>query len=177
MKWTLLALLLVASSAFAEQPWPRQVAQAHFTEVATSTLPAALSDALLHYDEFSQGTDALAPAYQVCRLDLNRDGTDEFVVMSPQSYSGGPQMYVFQRHHHRFVCIADFAGLVYFGRRVNGYLQIVSQSRGGGGESTRSLHRYEHGRYHLVRLADYRLREFGDEFDFVQERDPKPYDH
>ncbi|HEY2342584.1 MAG TPA: hypothetical protein VGH90_06130, partial [Chthoniobacteraceae bacterium] len=124
-----------------------------------------------------QGADKLAEAYQVCRIDLNEDGTDELIVMSRESYSGGPQMYVFQRRHHRFVCIADFAGHVYFGARVNGYFQIVSQSSGGAGMSTRSLHRYQHDRYHLVRLADYQSREFGGGVDFVRERDPKPYDN
>lgn len=170
-------MILVVSSAVAERPWPKQVAKASFGEVATSTLPKALRDALLQYDEFSQGTGQLAEAYRVCRIDLDGDGTDEVVVMSPQSYSGGPEMYAFQERSHRFAGIAEFAGSVYFGPRVNGYLQIVSLSRGGGGMLTRSLLRYEHGKYHLVRLADYRQRESDDELDFVRERDPKEYDH
>ena len=177
MKWTLLALLLVASSAFAEQPWPRQVVPANFLEVSTSTLPAALRDAFLNIAEFTLDGDSLADTYQICRIDLNGDGTDEFIVMSPQSYSGGPQMYVLQRRQHKFVLIATPAGRIYFAPRMNGYLQIVSQSRGGAGFSMRSLERYQRGRYHLVRLTEYRLREFGGEFDFVQELDPKPYDH
>ncbi len=177
MKWRFLVLLLVMSSAYAEQPWPKQIASAKFAEASTSTLPVGLRDAMLHYDEFSQGTDKLAESYQICQIDLNGDGSQEYIIMSRQGYSGGPQMYVFRRRQKRFDCIADFAGRIYFGSRRNGYLQIISQSRGGAGMSTRSLYRYQDDRYHLVRLADYQLREFGGGFDFVQERDPKPYDN
>ena len=137
----------------------------------------ALQDALLHTADFTLNRSTLAESYQVCRIDLNDDGTDEFIVMSPQSYSGGPQMYVFQQRRHQFVLIASPAGRLYFAQRANGYLQMVSQSRGGAAMSTRSLERYQHGRYHLVRLAEYQLQESGGEFKFVQELDPKENDH
>lgn len=97
----------------------------------TSTLPAGLKAAMLHYGEFSQGTEKLAESYHICRIDLNGDGADEYIIKSRESYSGGPQMYVFQRRQHHFDCIADFAGSVYFGPCKNGYFEIVSQTRGG----------------------------------------------
>ena len=66
--------------AFAEEPWPKRVADPIFTEVRTATLPKALREALLEFNEFSQGTNVLADSYRICRIDLNDDGKDEFIV-------------------------------------------------------------------------------------------------
>lgn len=173
----LVFILLLASCAFAEQPWPKQTAEAKFTATRTDTLPKALVDALLEFDEFTQGGEKLPEMLYICRIDLNSNGNDEFIVQSNQSYSGGPMMYVFERRKNKFVNIADLGGGIYFAPPVNGYLEIVAHGRAGGGSITKSLYRYDRGSYHLVRIADYRHRETGNALDFVRERNPKEYDH
>ncbi|MGB8355832.1 MAG: hypothetical protein WCD79_18175 [Chthoniobacteraceae bacterium] len=170
-------LFMLCCSAFAEQPWPKHVAEANFVETSSSTLPKALRESLLGFDEFSQGAEKLPGTLEVSRVTLKQDATAEFIVKGNQSYSGGPMMYVFERRKETYICIATLAGCVYFGPRVNGYFQIVSQGRGGAGISARELYRYQHGTYHLVRLTDYRLRESGGGFDFIRERNPKENDH
>jgi hypothetical protein len=169
----LVFLVCIASQALAEKPWPKRVGEGKFVETVSSALPKALRGELASWDEFVQGGEKLPESLEVCRIDLNGDGADEFIVMSRQSYSGGPMMYIFERRKDRYVFIGDEGGRIYFGPLFNGYLQIVSQSRAGGGVLTRVLDRFQDGKYHTVRIADYREREVGDELDFIRERDPK----
>ena len=96
--------------------------------VATVSLPETLRDGLLRFDEFSQGKTELPESLKVARVDLNGDHVDEFIIQSPQTYSGGPQMYVFEKGPNaRFSMIGDAQGTIYFAPRVNGYFEIVSQ--------------------------------------------------
>jgi hypothetical protein len=157
-------------TAFGQQPWPAHAAEATFMPLQTASLPEALRGALLMQDEFSQGKNRLPESLSTARIDLNADRVDEFIVESSQSYSGGPRFYVFERRGSTFVRIADSQGTIYFGPRVNGYFEIVSQSRAGGGEYTRALQRYEGDRYHTIRVADYRQVQPGGGLEFVRER-------
>jgi hypothetical protein len=108
-------------------------------------------------------------------MDLDGNRIDEFIIQSPQTYSGGPMTFVFERRTSEFVEICDFQGAVYFGPRVNRYFEIVSQSRGGTGAYTRVFHRYERNRYQPVRVADYEETESGGSLKFVRERGPAPF--
>ena len=137
-----------------------------------SELPNALRAALIRLDEFSQGKDTLL---KVARIDLNGNHVGEFIVQSAQAYSGGPMMLVFEQRERTFVEIADMQGTIYFGIRVNGYREVVSQSRGGAGAYTRMLHRYEYDRYQPVRVADYQEAESGGSLKFVRERSPAQF--
>ena len=141
----------------------------------TVSLPGTLRDGLLGFDEFTQGKSQLPESLEVARVDLNGDRVDEFIVQSPQTYIGGPQMYVFEAARNgRFSTIAEAHGTIYFAPRVNGYFEIVSQARAGGGAYTRALLRYEGIDYRLIRIADYREVEPGGSLQFVRERSSRP---
>ena len=172
---TLLVVLCLQGTPVPETPWPKRVAEPAFVSTGTSSLPAALRDELLRWDEFTQGKNALPESLTIARADLNGDGLDEFVVQSAQTYSGGPMMQVFELRIGKFVAIAAGQGTLYFGPKVNGYLEIVSQSSAGGGGYTRILDRFEGDRYQPVRLTDYEATEDGGPLRFVRERDPRPF--
>jgi len=160
----------LGAALMAQQPWPERVADATFRSTDTTTLPNGLPEALLKWDEFSQGKSQLPASLTVARVDLNGDSVDEFIVQSAQTYSGGPMMWVFEQHDGKFVEIADAQGNIYLAPRVNGYFEIVSQSREGAGQYTRELQRYElHGHYERVRRAYYRESEPGGALQFIDE--------
>jgi hypothetical protein len=159
------------AAVLAQRPWPTQTSHPVFVSRQTASLPEALRAALMVRDEFSQGKTTLPSTLFVARADLDGNRVEEIIVRSPQLYSGGPQIFVFERQKEQFVEIADLQGAVYFGPRANGYLEIVSQSRGGAGAYTRILYRYERNRYQPVRVADYRETIDGT-LEFVRERSP-----
>jgi hypothetical protein len=138
-------------------------------EVVTASLPDALRDALMKVDDVQRGTDSLPELLQVGRIDLNGDRVNEFIVHSTATYSGGPYLLLYQQRKDKFVHIADSWGSLYFGPRVNGYLQIVSQSRGGAGAYVRQLQQFVGGEYRAVRVADYQSDE-DEVLRFVSER-------
>ena len=176
MKASFLLLLFFSTWAFAEKPWPKRVKDAKFAQLSADSLPEKLRESLQGFDEFSQGGDHLSETYSVCRIDLNGDGIDEFIVQSNQSYSGGSMMYIFTLRKGRFIEIGDLQGGIYFAAKINGFHQIVSEGRAGGGMFTRTLDRYEKGRYRIVRIADYRSVD-DNTYQFVRERNPKEYDN
>src|SRR5688572_19693352 len=92
VKRALLVLLLSAAAAAAQQPWPKpavEEAKLRSERVATTALPKGLREALLSFDEFTQGAGKLPGTLDVCRVDLNNDGAPEYLVSSPSGYSGG----------------------------------------------------------------------------------------
>lgn len=113
---------------------------------------------------------------RVCVKDFNADGTHDFVIQSPRSYSGGPMMYLFARRGEGYVAIGDLQGMLRFEPPLDSHLVLDSMTRGGGGVYTRCLRHYQNGRYEIVRIADYHWH-YDDPtpFTFVRERDPKPY--
>jgi len=161
--------------ALAEKPWPANIAEPQFASTATKDLPAGLQKALLTYDDFQQGTCELPDELQVCHVQLKSDGPVDYVVGVPQGFSGGPEIYIFEPRDGKFVEICFEQGLRYFGPRVNGYYQIICQSRGGAGAEVRSLLQFLNGRYRPVRMTDYQMQEFGGVMKFVRERDPKEF--
>ena len=168
--FSLVLVFSLGATLMAQEPWPQRVADVTFRSTDTATLPSGVREALLRLDEFTQGKSQLPAALVVARIDLNADGVEEFIVQSAQTYSGGPRIFVFEQHDARFVEIADAQGSMYLGPRVNGYFQIVNQSRVGGGEYTRELLQYElHGHYERVRRAHYRESEPGGALQFVDE--------
>lgn len=130
---TLVLVACLQVSMIAEKAWPRKVVEARLSEVKTASLPKGLGDALLAVDDITMGADALPDLLDVGRIDLNGDRVNEFIVHSAASYSAGPHLLLFQQLKGKFVQIANLWGGVYFGPRVNGYFQIVGQSRGGAG--------------------------------------------
>jgi len=176
----ILTLVVLTTLAFqaallAQRPWPKQTSHPIFVSRQTASLPEALRAALMGRDEFSQGRNALPSTLFVARADLDGNRVEEIIVRSPQFYSGGPQVFVFERQRDQFVEIADLQGTVYFGPRANGYLEIVAQARAGAGEYTRILYQYERNRYQPVRVADYRETEAGGPLAFVRERSPAQF--
>ena len=176
MKITFLLFLCCVSAALAEQPWPKQVAEPKFAEVETAKLPAKLREVMMGYDDWDPDSGGKLPArLRISRVDLRGDGTAAYLVENDLGGSGGPGYYIFERRGDTFVNIASLQDGFYFARRLNGYSQIVDESRAGGTESTRMLFRYEHGRYHLVRMATY--QDHGAGLQWVRESDPRPFDH
>jgi hypothetical protein len=125
--------------------------------VATGTLPKLLRDALLAHDEFSQGTDKLPDMLRVARIDLNGDGSPEYIVDSNQPYSGGTAHIIFERQKSGYESIAYFQGGFHLAARVNGYYQICGIGRGGGGNFSYYVLRYRRGEYcvHKVTRANF----------------------
>jgi hypothetical protein len=177
MNRAFLLLLVLAMPAFAREPWPkRAVAEAKLRSerVATATLPKGLREALLSFDEFTQGTEKLPQTLEVIRIDLNTDGAPEYFVWSPSGYSGGTVRLIFQRSKNGYRDIAYIQGGFQLSERYNGFYRIECWAHAGGGELTRTLERYERGRYRLVRIEDYTD---DDEPRFVRARNAKEYDH
>jgi hypothetical protein len=170
--WVLVLALCLQVTALAEQPWPGHAAEAALTSVKTDSLPEELQGALLRLDEFSQGRNTLSDSLHVARIDLNGDRVDEFIVQSAETYSGGPMIYAFERRGGACAEIVECQGVIYFAPRVYGYFEIVSQSRGGGGNYLRELLRYERDRYQIVRAADYH-HDDGGPWERVRERNPR----
>src|SRR5688500_6544197 len=86
----LMAVCLQAAPA-KPQPWTKRAAEAVFISVRSDSLTDALRVALMRWDEFTQGKMELPELLTVARVDLNGDRSDEFIVQSAQSYSGGPR--------------------------------------------------------------------------------------
>ena len=173
MNRSLLILFLLVTSASGQEPWPKRSVDAsklRSERVRTAVLPEALREALVSFDEFSQGTDTLPETLEVIRCDLNRDGVPEFIVASPASYSGGTARVIYQRSKDGFRDIAYIQGVFHLVERRNGYFQIECWGRAGGGQLTRTLERYERGRYRLARIEDY---SDDDVPRFIRSRDPK----
>ena len=173
------AVLLLVSSATvsAQTAWPKRAvpdSKLRFQSVATSTLPKKLREAFLSFDEFSQGSETLPESLEVCRLDLNRDGSPEYFVASTQSYSGGTARVIYQQHKNGYRDIAYIQGGFHLVARHNSYYQIECWGRAGGGQFTRTLERFERGRYRISRIEDWTD---DDTPRFIRARDPKNYDH
>lgn len=121
--------------------------------VPTATLPNLLREALLAQDEFSHGTEKLPGTLCVARIDLNGDGSPEYIVDSNQSYSGGTAHLVFERLKNGYESIAYFQGGFHLAARVNGYYQICGIGRGGGGHFSYYILRYSRGGYRTHMLT------------------------
>ncbi|MES2572870.1 MAG: hypothetical protein V4710_22795 [Verrucomicrobiota bacterium] len=177
MNRAILILLLSATAALAQQPWPNRIVddfKLRPKRVPLATLPKTLRVALRSFDEISPDGERLPPTLEICRIDLNGDGTPEYIVSSPASYTGGTARIIYQRTKAGYQNIAYFQGGFHLTARHNGYYQVESWGRAGGGELTRTLERFEHGRYRLARIEDYTD---DDEPRFVRARDPKEYNH
>lgn len=129
-----------------------------------------LQKALLTYDDCGMGKDALPDTLHVCRIGLNFHGPIDYIVIVPQWFSGGPEFNIFEKVNGKFVDIGGDQGLRYFGPRVNGYYELVSQSRGGAGAILRTLLQFKNGKYQVVRMTDYQLQEMGGVLKFMRER-------
>lgn len=131
--------------------WPKRMFEGdklQFVEVKTAVLPEGID--LSSYDLFT-GEDGESVAARVCRIDLNGDGSDELIVESNQSFSGGPQYLVFQKLKGAYKQIGEIQGGFYLCAKANGFYQIESWSRMGGGKFMRGLARFEKGQYRLIR--------------------------
>ena len=140
----------IANAAPKEPKLPNSVLPASKYEtrpVQTVSLPKLLRVALLAQDEFSQGTDKLPDNLYVARLDLNGDGSPEYIVDSKQPYSGGTAHLIFERQKNSCESIAYFQGGFHLATRINGYYQICGVARGGGGHFTYYILRYNRGEY------------------------------
>jgi len=161
--------LCFVSCAVAEQPWPQKILGGSFVEESTAKLPKAFRETLMGFKEFSREAGKLPESLYICRVELTSNGEEDFIVESEQSYGGGSMMYIFERRKKTFAEIGETQGSIYFAPPGNGYLEIVSEVRGGEGLVTRRLQRFEQGKYRVVRMTDYRVGEAG-VLDFVQER-------
>lgn len=90
-------------------------------------LPDALRKAFSASDEFTEELGALPDTLKVCRIDLNADGTPEYIVVSPRGYTGGSTKVVFRQRQSGFQEIAAFQAGFYLATRANGYYQIVTE--------------------------------------------------
>jgi hypothetical protein len=159
--------------------WAESGTEALFAEMESATLPAGLRTELTRWAEFTQGgTQEIPATLRVCRIDLNADGADDFVIKSNEPYSGGPMMEIFVARGERYIEIGSTQGMLRFEKPVGGYLVLDSMSAGGGGGYTRTLQTFRENKYRLVRIANYRWdQDESDRFVFVEERDPRPYQH
>jgi len=156
--FTAMSCLCSASSIHKEKPWPEKVSVVSWQEVLIASLPPTLVKAMKNQDEFIDlNTDELPPRFLIFRIDLDGDGSTEYLVQSHQSYSGGPASILFQERQGKFVCLAYFQGIDYFGPRVNGYNQIICIGKAGAKNTSMLLYQYGPDRYHLVRHTRYTI--------------------
>ena len=146
----LLSCVVTAAAEPKEPELPKSVvpeSKLQRASIETAKLPKLLREALLAEDEFSQGTDKLPETLFVSRIDLNGDGSLEYIVESRQSYSGGTAHVVFERRKNNYESIGYFQGGFHLAARANGYYQICGTSRGGGGNFTYYVLRFARGEY------------------------------
>ena len=168
-----IVLVSVAASAQAQEPWPGLVKRKlKFTGMNFSQFPQGMK-------EWTKTQD-LNKDYEnggafVCRIDLNDDGVPEIFVDNGNGGTGGPGYSILQKAGNSYREIGALQGGLSLLQSVHGYYQIQAWSRAGGGQFTRTLHRFRSGRYHLVRIEDYRDLEGIRQY--VGSRDPVEYDH
>ena len=151
MKTTTTILLVGAVAAIATAAdLPKQIvpdSKFRAVEAPTATFPELLRKALREQDEFSRGTDTLPETLVIRAIDLNGDGSVEYIVDSRQRYSGGTAHIIFERRRSGYESIGYFqGGIRYLAQRVNGYYQIVARVREGS-----YLLRYAGGEYRPAR--------------------------
>jgi hypothetical protein len=116
---------------------------------------------MLAEDEFSQGSHKLADTYFVRRIDLNGDGSLEYIVDSHQRYSGGAMHVIFERRKRSYQSIGTFQGGFDLAARVNGYYQICGWSRIGAGYFDHYILRFIRGEYREYKLYEVHQRADG----------------
>ena len=165
-------LLTVAVGSAEPAAWPKPVkVKVEFTNTTPKKLPRGLN-----FDEVTvEGHDPHAVG--ICWIDLNRDGKPELLIDCHEGGTGGSYNQIFERARSGFRRIGGWQGGFTVLVPANGYYQFEVWSSAGGGEFSRMLYRYQRGRYHLVRLEDWRGSDTDEGFEFVRRRDPKEYDN
>ena len=92
----------------------------------------------------------------VCSVDLNDDGTPELLVDNGSGGTGDPGYSILQKMGRAYREIGRVQGGLRLLSKANGYYQLETWSRAGGGQLTRILNRFRNGQYHLARIEDYR---------------------
>ncbi len=108
-------------------------------------------------DAASEGDEEMQvePSY-IWLYDLNADGVPEIFVFNEQgSGRGGRCFDIYQVEKGELNRICSIAGEPIFHRSENGWLQIETKWRFGGGNFVRSLIRHENGKYWYVRDEDH----------------------
>ena len=177
VKATLVALLLTISIGFADSPWPDAKTlvsgnKLRWQRATTKNIPSGIRQQLGGGYSVDPKSEYASP--QFCRFDFNHDGIAEYIIESSEPFSGGAEHTVFQLRHGRWRQIATWqGGVLILVHRTDGYNDIELWSRAGGGEFSRIIERYKQGRYHTVRIEDWRMTDVGEKF--VGRRNPKDY--
>ncbi len=115
--------------------------------------------------------EALRDSSKIAWIDLNHDGIPAAIVDDRQGGTAGGSCGIYQKGETgKYRCIADTPLGISFCVPYNGYYQIEGWSRAGGGEYTRMLFQFQKGRYHLIRLEDYRGQ--GEDAQYLESRSP-----
>ena len=99
----------------------------------------------------SEGSN-LPDTFDVMKADLHQDGKDAlFLCDMQESGSGGYAYKILASTKNGYKYLGDVGGLLILDEPFNGWLQIESSWRLGGGERERTLFRYIKGGYKQVR--------------------------
>ena len=150
----------VASTTIAatEPPWPReirQIAMSDYKPVLVANMPEGIS-------LYNHPNETLAQREKrilhIASFKIKSSSDDVLIVKADEGGSAGAYQDIYRKQKGGYVCIGQLgAG---FGIKLltsyGGYPQIEYWSRGGGGNFTRELFRFEHGKYKSIRGEDFR---------------------
>jgi hypothetical protein len=161
------------TSIQADFVWPKElykISEKEWLPIALANTPADFNVEGLTNEEFIQRADAIY-------VDLRGDGHKQLIINNGGGGSAGRDWSIYDKANGKWILIGDGSGIITICAPMNGYNQIEMWGRGGGGTFTKELLCFQKGRYHLVRLEDWKVvDEFGNR-QFVGSRDPKPYDN
>jgi hypothetical protein len=121
-------------------------------------------------EEFIERADAIY-------IDLRGDHHKQLIINNGGGGSGGRSWSIYDKIAGKWKMIGEGQGAPIICSKYNGYHQIAMWGRGGGGNFTKELLRFEGDRYHLVRLEDWKdIDDYGHR-KFMGARDPKPFDN
>lgn len=157
MKILISILLAVSSSAFAD-PGPEaekflDVSNAQWKydiqkieEFDKSSLDKEFATIL---EEYHWNLDDSSPSCFIgFKLDLNKDGKMEYFIIHPHwGGSGGPYFFILSNLKNKWREIGQFQGWFYLLPEKNDWLQVLVQSRAGGGNYSKTLLEFSESKY------------------------------
>jgi hypothetical protein len=117
-------------------------------------LPPGLLKQLEGYD---WGTNAggLPNEFHGFTLDLNKDGKNEYFIETIYGGSGGPDYMIFAQTSGSWRSIGCYQGVIHVMPAESGWPQLVTTSRGGGGNYAKIYHAFRSGRYEKTLVERY----------------------
>ena len=163
---------IIFATAASDFIWPKElshISEDQWHHVALADAPPNFNVEGLSNEEFIDQADAVI-------VDLRGDGHHQLIINNGGGGSAGRGWSIYDKLDGKWKLIGDGCGGLTLCQKYNGYYQIEVWSRGGGGNFTKGLLRFEKDRYHAARLEDWKIDADGNR-KFIGARDPKTFDN